>query len=131
MHVHCHEVTPPSRANAHCRYAGHIDHTIHGRVARLLADAELADDVAISVRVAPLEIVQEAATFADKHQQASPRAMVLLVRFEMLGELGDALTQDRNLDFRAAGVRVMRTELLNYVCLSCGCQHCLGVLLIV
>ncbi len=41
--------------------------------------------------------------------------MVFLVGLEVLREFGDALTQNRNLNFRAAGVRVMRPKLLNDV----------------
>ena len=100
-------------------------------VLRLLANAELANDVAISIRVTPLQIVQEAATFADKHQQAATRTVIFLMCLEVLGEFSDSLTQDRNLDFGAARVRLMRAELLDDVCLSCGCQHCFGLLLIV
>ena len=70
----------------------------------LLADAELADDVAIPIRITSLQVVKKAATLADKHQQTPARAMVFLVRFEMLGELGDSLTQNRNLDLGAARV---------------------------
>ena len=100
-------------------------------VLRLLANAELANDVAVPVRIAPFQIVQEATTLAYQHQQSAARAVIFLVGFEMLGEFCDALTQDRNLDFGAARVRLMRAELLDDVCLSCGCQHCLGLLLIV
>jgi hypothetical protein len=35
---------------------------------RLLADAQLADDFAVAVRIVRLEVVQQAATFADEHQ---------------------------------------------------------------
>ncbi len=100
-------------------------------VFQLLADAELANNVAIPVRVTTLQIIEQTTTFADKHQQASARTMIFLMCLEVLGEFGDSLTQDRNLDFGAARVRLMRAELLDDVCLSCGCQHCFGLLLIV
>ena len=97
----------------------------------LLPDPKLADYVAVAICIAALEIIKETAALADKHEKSTARAMILLVCLEMFGELADALAQNRDLDLRAAGVRVMRAELLNDVCLACGCQHCFGLLLIV
>jgi len=38
----------------------------------LLADAELANDVAVAVRIMRLQVIQQAAPFADEHQEAAP-----------------------------------------------------------
>jgi hypothetical protein len=57
----------------------------------LLADAELGDDGFIPLRVVLLEVVEQAATPADHHEKSAARAVILLVRFEMIRELTDAL----------------------------------------
>src|ERR1700679_1897205 len=71
----------------------------------LLADAQLADDFAIAVGVVLLQVIEQAAALAHQHQQTAAGAVVLLVRLEVLGQLADALAQDRNLYLRAAGIR--------------------------
>jgi hypothetical protein len=59
--------------------------------ARLFADAELGDDGFIPLRVVLLEVVEQATTPADHHEKSAARAVILLVRFEMIRELTDAL----------------------------------------
>src|ERR1700679_158947 len=81
----------------------------------LLADTQLADDVTIAVGVRLLEVIQKAAALAHQHQQATARAMVLFVGFEVLGQLANTLAEDRNLPLRTASVRVVRAELGNNV----------------
>ena len=70
----------------------------------LLADSKFLDDVFITLGVVFLQIIQQAATLADHHEQTAPGGVVFLVRFEVLGQLADPLTQDCNLHFRASGV---------------------------
>jgi hypothetical protein len=41
--------------------------------------------------------------------------MVLFVRFEVLRQATNALAQNGNLDFRAAGIRIVRTVTVNDV----------------
>ena len=82
-------------------------------VARLLADAELRDNGFIPFRVVLLQVVQQATPLADQHEKSAARAMVFLVRFEMLRQLTDALAQQRDLHFGAArigGVRSIRVN---------------------
>jgi len=57
----------------------------------LFADAELRDHRFVPLRVVLLQIVQQAATPAHHHQKSAARAVILLVRFEVLRELTDAL----------------------------------------
>ena len=54
-----------------------------------------------------LEVVEQAAALADHHQQAAARVVVLLVRLEVLGQVGDALGQDRDLHLRRTGVALL------------------------
>ena len=92
-------------------------------VSRLLADAQLADYVAVAVRVMRLQVIQQATALADEHQETAPRGVILLVGLEMLSQFADTRTQNRNLDFRRTGVRVMRPEALNQVSLFGSRQH--------
>ena len=47
-----------------------------------------------------LQVVQQAAAFADQLQEATPRSVILLVGFEVFGQFANPLTQNRDLDFR-------------------------------
>lgn len=86
---------------------------------KLLADPELPDHVPIPIGVGALQVVQQASALADQHQEAAARSVILLVCLEVLGELGNALTQHRDLDLRAPCVRLVCPELLNNVRLTC------------
>src|SRR5271165_3101696 len=90
---------------------------------RLLAYAELADDFAIAVGVVRLEVVKQAAAFAHQHQKTAARTMVLRVGLEVLGQLANALAEDRDLHFRTAGVGVMRAKTRDNVGFFRRCQH--------
>jgi hypothetical protein len=70
----------------------------------LLADSKFLDDVFVALCVVLFQIVQQAATLADHHEQTTPGGMVFLVRLEVLVQLTDPLTQDSNLNFRASGI---------------------------
>src|SRR5216117_2395228 len=50
---------------------------------RLLPDVEPLDEIRVSLRVFALEVVEQAAPFADQHQQPAARMMILGVRLEM------------------------------------------------
>src|SRR6185437_10577211 len=89
----------------------------------LLADTELADYGPVAVRIVQLQVIQQAAALADQHQQSTAGCMILLVRLEMLGQLSNPLTQNRNLDFRRTGVRIVGAEAFNQVCFLSGRQH--------
>jgi len=55
----------------------------------LLAQAELLDDILIAIGIVFLEVVEQAATLADHHEKSAARAVVLLVRFEVLRQLAN------------------------------------------
>jgi hypothetical protein len=90
---------------------------------RLLADSEFADNLAVTVCIALLQVIQQAATLAHKHQESAARTVVLLVLFEVLRQLANTLAQNRDLYLRTPGVGVMRPKLCNNVCLFSRCQH--------
>lgn len=70
----------------------------------LLADSKFVDNVFITLGVVFLQIIQQAATLADHHEQTAPGGVIFLMRLEVLGQLADPLTQNCNLDFRASGI---------------------------
>jgi hypothetical protein len=73
-------------------------------VTRLLTDSKFLDDVFVSISIVRLQIIQQATPLADHHEQTPPGGVVLLVRFEVFGQITDPLTQNCNLDFRASGI---------------------------
>src|SRR3546814_2310619 len=73
----------------------------------------LRDQVQIALTIGGPEIVQQRATLVDEHQQAAARMVVLRVGLEMLGEVADALGEDRHLHLGRTGVALgaaMRSE---------------------
>ena len=72
-------------------------------VSSLLADAKLCDDLAIAVRVALLQVIEQTTALAHQHKQAAAGAVVLLMRLEVLGQLANALAQEGDLDLRTPG----------------------------
>jgi hypothetical protein len=79
----------------------------------LLADAKFSDNVFVALGVVFLEVVEQATPLANQHQKAAPGRVVLFVRLEVLRQLADTLTQDGDLDFRAAGIADMGAVLVN------------------
>jgi len=58
----------------------------------------------VTFGIVSLEVVEQAATLADQHEKTAARAVVLLVRFEMIRQLANTLAQQRDLDFGAARI---------------------------
>src|SRR5262249_16019270 len=79
----------------------------------LLADAELTDHAFVTLGVVFLKVVEQATPLADQHEKAAARAVVFLVRLEVLRQLTDTFAQQSNLDLGRTGVRLMRTVLVN------------------
>ena len=80
---------------------------------RLFADAELADHGFIALGIVSLEVVEQATPLADQHKQAAARAVVLLVRFEVVCELADAFTDDGDLNLGTPRVGRVRLVPVN------------------
>src|SRR3954467_119082 len=66
----------------------------------LSAQAETLDDGPIPVDVGLGEVVQQPAALTDQQQQPPAAVVVVLVRAQVLGEVADALRQQRDLDLR-------------------------------
>src|SRR5690606_12790338 len=74
----------------------------------LLPDAKSLDQLGVAGCVLALEVVEQTTALSDELQQATSRVMVLGVRLEMLGQVVDALAEERHLDLGGAGVRFVR-----------------------
>ena len=79
----------------------------------LLADAEFRDDDLVALGIVFLEVVEQATALADQHEKAAARAVVFLVRLEVLRQLANAFAEQRDLDFRATGIAWMRPVLVD------------------
>ena len=82
--------------------------------ASLLADAELSNDRLIALGIVSLEVVEQATPLADQHEQAAARAVVLLVRLEVVRQLANAFTDDGDLYLGTPRVSRVRLILVNY-----------------
>ena len=74
------------------------------QVNRLLTDAKLGDNGAVTLDVLLSDIVQQTTTLTDELEQTHAAVVVLLVHLQVLGELVDALGEDGDLDLRRTGV---------------------------
>src|SRR5512142_2950575 len=81
--------------------------------APLLADAEFRDDALVALGIVFLEVVEQATALADQHEKPAARAVIFLVRLEVLRQLANAFAQQGDLDFRASGIAGMRSVLVN------------------
>src|SRR5580704_18939796 len=101
LHVGCPFFTAPLRRSGRFR------------AKQLLADAEFGDDGFVALGIVFLEVVEQATALADQHEKAAARAVVFLVRLEVLRQLANALAEQSDLDFRAAGIARMRAVLVD------------------
>src|SRR5690349_6505027 len=74
------------------------------RSSRSAAEAEALDDGAVALDLRLLEVVEQPAALADEQQQATTAVVVVLVRLEVLGEVRDAVAEQRDLDLGRTGV---------------------------
>jgi hypothetical protein len=83
------------------------------RSTNLLAKAEFLNHAFVALGIVLLQVIKQATTLADQHQQPTARTVILLVRFEVFRQLTNAFAQQRNLDFRASRIGGMRTVMVN------------------
>ena len=79
----------------------------------LLADAEFRDDGLVALGIVFLEVVEQAPTLADQHEKAAARAVVFLVRLEVLRQLANAFAKQSDLDLWAPGIAGSSPVLVN------------------
>ena len=65
----------------------------------LLAQPQPLDERLVRLRLCALEVIEELPAAAHHAQQSAARVVILHVSFEVLGEVGDTRSQERNLDF--------------------------------
>src|SRR5947209_15035981 len=76
----------------------------------LLANAEFLDYVLVALGIVSLEVVQQAATPADHHQETAAGGVILLVRLEMIRQIADPFAEHRDLNFRAPRIAIVGSE---------------------
>src|SRR5688572_27209037 len=101
----------PSGAKAVCR-------GLYG----LLAQTELVDQRRVALGILVLQIVQQLAATAHHLEQAAPAVVVFQVRLEVRGQFVDACGEQRDLNFRGAGVVSAARALLDDFGLLDGCH---------
>src|SRR5579883_1090260 len=85
-----------------------------GRAEGLLllpADAEATDDRPVPLDVVVADVVEEASPTSDELHQPTPGVVVALVHLEVLGEVGDALGEEGDLDLGRSRVGVVEPVL--------------------
>ena len=96
--------------NAPLEAANFSQHTLNEK---LLSQPKLQNDGLVPFGIVCLEVIQQAASLADQHEKTAARTVIFLVRFEVVRQLTNALAQQSDLNFRAAGIGSMRTVLIN------------------
>ena len=89
---------------------------------RLTTDTQTGNQCLVPFRVTALQVFQKAAAPRDHRQQSPAGMMIFAVRLEMILELQNALTQDRDLNFWRTGIRFMNSVRRNYLLLGIGFQ---------
>ena len=84
----------------------------------LLPEAETLDQLVVAVGILAPEVLEQPAPPPDHLEQAAARVVVLRVRLEVLGQVGDAGRQQRDLDLRGSRVGVVGPILFDDVGLS-------------
>ena len=95
------------------RGLGCVDHVDGVDVDRLATNAETADQLAITLHIAALHVIEQATTLADELHESAASVVITLVNLEVLGEVRDPVRQDRDLDFGRTGVRSVSLVVLN------------------
>ena len=72
------------------------------------AQAETLDDRPVAVDLRLVEVVEQPTALADQQQQAAPAVVVVLVLLEVLGEVLDAVAEQRDLHLGRTGVTLGR-----------------------
>ena len=70
----------------------------------LAAQVQAPDERLVARHALALQIIEQRTALADQHQQATARVEILGVDFEVLGEVGNTLGEQGDLDFRAASI---------------------------
>ena len=77
----------------------------------------------MSAFVGSFEVFQVLAAVSNEAEEAAARALVLTIFIQMSGKLFDSTRQNRDLDLRRAGVRIMSRTFLDLIFLLSLRQH--------
>ena len=107
----------------HLRIAGYEPNTKRPELrqssgTRLAAQAETLDQGAVTLDVDLLQVVEKTTTIADHEQQTATGVVIVLVELQVLGEIGNALGEQCDLDLRGARVTLMGSVLSDDVLLQ-------------
>jgi hypothetical protein len=80
----------------------------------LFAQTKSCHNLAIPIRVSPIQIVQQPAALVDHHDQPAARSVIFCVGLEVGREVVDSLAQQRDLHFRRSGVFRVNPVHLDY-----------------
>jgi len=86
---------------------------MQGVFLRLAAQAKLLDQLAIPLKIGPLQVGQQPPPVADQLQEAPPAVEVVAVGPDVLGEVVDPLGKKRDLDLSVAGVPLVGAKPLD------------------
>src|SRR5215475_9975513 len=87
---------------------GRSGHPEGGRSAASAAQAETLDDRAVALDVGLVQVVQQPTTLTHEEQQTTTRVVVVLVLLEVIGQVADAVTEQRDLHLGRTGVALLR-----------------------
>ena len=83
------------------------------KLACLLAKAKFMNDGFIALGIVCLQVIQKPASLADQHEKPAARAVVFLVRLEVLRQLANAFAKQSDLDLWAPGIAGSSPVLVN------------------
>jgi hypothetical protein len=84
----------------------------------LSTQPERLNDPLVAIDLLASQVVQQATPLAHHLEQAAARVMILVMYFEVLGEVRDALAEQSDLDLGRAGILLMGPVLLDCLELS-------------
>ena len=90
----------------------------------LAADTELLDDLLVAAFVAALDVIEELTTLGHELQKPTAGVVILDVRLEVFGEVGDPFSEDRDLHLRRTRVAGLGSVGLdNFSLAACRNRH--------
>jgi hypothetical protein len=73
----------------------------------LFANAEFLDYVLVALGIVVLEVVQQATSLADHHQETAAGGVILFVRLKVVRQFDDPLTEHRDLNFGTTSIVIV------------------------
>lgn len=105
------------------RMRGHPLLRVNSKFVALAAESELSDQRLVPLLRGASKVVQQSASLANQLEQAPPRMMIFLVSPKVILKAVDPFGQERHLNFRRAGVLLVRSILINQLLLTVGANH--------